>query len=90
MQVGVIGSGFSGLSVAHALIARGYGVAIIDVGETLDESRSRVVTKLRGLPSQQWAPEDFDLLRENPTVGTRDLPSSAVGRRALNITGPRR
>lgn len=36
----VIGSGPAGVSAAHALLARGRRVRMIDVGETLEEDRA--------------------------------------------------
>ena len=74
MNVAVVGSGFSGIAVAHALVARGVAVTILDVGETLDERRASVVAKLRDLPTDAWPPEDFRLLDENPTLGRHMLP----------------
>ncbi len=74
MSVAVVGSGFSGIAVAHALIARGIAVTILDVGETLDDRRSAVVSRLHDLPTSSWPPEDLRFLNENPTLGRHRLP----------------
>lgn len=74
MNVAVIGSGVSGVFVAHALAARGLKVTIFDVGETLDQRRSAVVERLRNLPPAQWSAQDHALIRENPTFGQDALP----------------
>jgi len=74
VNIAVVGSGFSGIAVAHALAARGVNVTILDVGEMLDVRRASIVAKLRDLPTNAWPPEDFRLLDENPTLGRHMLP----------------
>lgn len=74
MDVAVIGSGFAGVFAAHALVARGLKVTMLDVGETLDPRRRAVVAQLRGLESQAWPAADYDLISANPTVGGDELP----------------
>ncbi len=74
MRVAVIGSSFSGIAVAKALVDRGLTPTILDVGETLDAERSAAVAKLRELPPDRWPAEDFRLLDENPTLGRHALP----------------
>jgi choline dehydrogenase-like flavoprotein len=74
MDVAVVGSGFSGLSAAHALTARGVAVTVFDVGEMLDEVRSAAVARLHELEPTEWPREDFRLISENATFGTAALP----------------
>jgi choline dehydrogenase-like flavoprotein len=74
MHVGVIGSGVSGVFAAHALARRGLTVTIVDVGETLDARRSAIIAKLRGVAPEDWPEDDFSLIRQNDTVGGKDLP----------------
>jgi choline dehydrogenase-like flavoprotein len=74
MGVAVIGSGVSGVAVAHALAARGLSVDMLDVGETLDERRRAVVARLHDLPTEAWLAEDFALINENRTLGKEGLP----------------
>ena len=74
MDVAVIGSGFSGLAAAQALVDRGLRPTILDVGETLDEHRRAVVEKLKEIPPELWPAVDDALLRHNDTIGQLDLP----------------
>lgn len=74
MDVAVVGSGVSGIFTAHALAKRDLNVTILDVGERLDEERSAIVRKLHDLRPDQWPQSDYDLIRENSTFGTGDLP----------------
>lgn len=74
MDIAVVGSGFSGIAAAHALTARGFAVTIIDVGETLDAERAAIVAKFRSLPSEEWNPQEFAVIDENPTIGRHVLP----------------
>jgi len=74
MDVAVIGSGVSGLSVAHALFARGITSTILDVGETLDRRRQAAVDRMHSLQPEQWPAADFELIDENPTFGQGVLP----------------
>jgi choline dehydrogenase-like flavoprotein len=77
MNVAVIGSGVSGISVAHALLERGASVTIIDVGETLDEQRAAIVTRLRGLPNEAWPAEDLALISRYIKRSKTELPEKA-------------
>jgi hypothetical protein len=74
VKVAVVGSGFSGIAIAHALIARGLTPTMIDVGETLEARRSAVVAKLHDLAPSQWSPDDFRFINENPTLGRHAIP----------------
>jgi choline dehydrogenase-like flavoprotein len=74
VSVAVVGSGFSAIAVAHALVQRNIPVTILDVGETLDERRQDVVTKLHNLPTAAWTREDLAVIRENSTIREGALP----------------
>ena len=75
MDVAVIGSGFSGFSAAHALVAKGHRVTVLDVGETLDERRSAAVARLREAPPKvNDEGDDFRLISRNATVVPGQLP----------------
>jgi hypothetical protein len=47
---------------------------MLDVGETLDSDRSRIVAQLRELEPAAWPPADRDLISANATVGGDELP----------------
>ena len=49
MNVAVIGSGPASISCVSALIERGIKITIIDVGETLDSERKKLVESIFGL-----------------------------------------
>ena len=74
MDVAVIGSGFSGFSAAHALVAKGHRVTVLDVGETLDERRSAAVERLRRAPAEGADGDDLRLISCNATIVPRQLP----------------
>ncbi len=74
MEIAVVGSGVSGIAVAHALTARGLNVTLLDVGETLEARRRDAVARLSGLPPDQWPADDFQLIDENPTLEGEGLP----------------
>jgi UDP-N-acetylmuramoylalanine-D-glutamate ligase len=69
MNVAVIGTGVSGISVAHALVERGASVKIIDVAETLEPARQEIVDKFRTLPSEEWPEDELALIGENHSFG---------------------
>ena len=68
MNVAVIGSGPASISCVSALIERGVKITIIDVGETLDSERKKLVESLASLPQEDWPKETLDIIKENPTV----------------------
>jgi choline dehydrogenase-like flavoprotein len=74
MQAAVVGSGLTGLAVTRALVERGVGVTVLDVGETLDAARRATVAKLKALPTVQWPAEDLDRLGANPSFARGGLP----------------
>jgi hypothetical protein len=74
VSVAVVGSGISAIAVAYALVKRNVRVSIIDVGETLDERRQSIVTKLHDLPTLNWPRHDLEFISENPTIREGTLP----------------
>ena len=74
MGVAVVGSGFSGIFAARALASRGLAVTILDVGETLEAPRQKAVDTLHDVLPEDWPLAEYDLIRENTTFGTKDLP----------------
>jgi ferredoxin len=74
MDVAVIGSGVAGVFAARALAARGSKVTILDVGETLDSERQKVVTELHALDARAWPLAQRALISANPTMDGDELP----------------
>ncbi len=74
MKIAVIGSGVAGLSTIQALVDRNIVPSVIDVGETLSPERSIIVEKLRNLHRSEWSTEDYDVIRQNPTVERSLIP----------------
>jgi choline dehydrogenase-like flavoprotein len=69
-HIGIIGSGITGLTVAKALIDRGYRPIVLDVGKTLDSDRRIIVDRLSQISRSNWAPEDEKQITFNPTLGS--------------------
>lgn len=74
MNIGVIGSGFSGLAVTKALVSRGLVPTILDVSETLDTECQSLVERLRKIPIDLWPKDDYDRISRNPTLKDKELP----------------
>lgn len=55
----VIGSGPSGVSAAHALLARGRRVLMIDAGETLEPEHEALRARMAASPPEDWDPADL-------------------------------
>lgn len=73
MNVAVIGSGISGISAAHALVARGVKVTILDVGEYLDEPRQTLLKKLHNQVPTKWNENFANLLFKNDSFGSKNI-----------------
>lgn len=73
-DVGIIGSGVSGIACAKALISRGVRVTMLDVGETLPPHRQAVIDTMRHADPSLWDPAHVRLIRENRTVTTHAIP----------------
>jgi choline dehydrogenase-like flavoprotein len=73
MNVAVVGSSFSGIAVATALIARGIKVTLVDVGEALDDTRRAAVARMNGQLPEQRAQDDLNLIAP-PSTKTNVLP----------------
>lgn len=59
----VIGSGPAGVSVAHALLARGLAVTLLDPGVTLESERLHALRRLSAGPPGTWPQPDLALLK---------------------------
>jgi choline dehydrogenase-like flavoprotein len=55
----VIGSGPSGVSAAHALLAQGRQVLMIDAGETLEPEQEALRARMASSPPEAWDPADL-------------------------------
>ncbi len=71
MRTVVIGSGPAGTACAHALVARGVEVTLVDAGFVLEPERRALAESLRELPREQWPAATLATLREGmaPTAG---------------------
>ncbi len=69
----VIGSGPAGVSAAHALLARGRRVRMIDVGETLEEDRAARRARMAATAPGAWSPDDAAAAKERPPEKTDDV-----------------
>lgn len=78
MRIAVVGSGPSALSAARALVRRGLKPTLLDVGETLDETRSAAVQRLEAAPPDRWSPADLDLVTHNPMIAAGGVPRKLV------------
>lgn len=74
MKVAVIGSGVAGLSTIQALVARNIVPTVMDVGESLPQDHSAIVEKLKHLPRSEWSVEDYNIIRQNPTMERNLIP----------------
>jgi choline dehydrogenase-like flavoprotein len=70
----VIGSGPAGVSASMALLHRGENVIMVDSGISLEDDRSRVLSKLSAKPESDWSPHDLEFLKGATTVSARKLP----------------
>lgn len=68
----VIGSGPAGTAAAHALIARGHHVTVLDVGRTLEPERRKVVDRMSRQQPESWSRSDIDTIiaRRESTADT--------------------
>ncbi len=72
MHVVVIGSGPSGVAAAHALLARGVEVTVVDGGEVLEPHRAAQVDALRAI-APPWTTQQLDGLRGNLSASRRGI-----------------
>ena len=72
MHVVVIGSGPSGVAAAHALLARGVEVTVVDGGEVLEPHRAAQVDALRAM-APPWTTLQLDGLRGNLSASRRGI-----------------
>lgn len=72
-QCVIIGSGFSGIFSALALVEKGHEVVMLDVGKKLDQSTVEKISSLAGKPVNSWQEEDTSFLK-----GKIKLSSSGI------------
>ena len=59
----VVGSGPNAVAVAHALLERGFEVAMLDVGATIEPTTAAVVARMAGQEPTQWSAQDKAIIR---------------------------
>lgn len=77
--VGIVGSGHTAMAVAKVLVRRGVRPVILDVGETLDDDRQAVVTRMSAQRKTEWSAEDLAVVTHNPTVTQAKVLRLAFG-----------
>lgn len=81
-RLGIVGAGLMGAAVAAAALRRGLSVVLHDNAEgTLEASRQRILTQLRGdmsVPDAQRAVETRVTLAEEPEFGGCDLVLESI------------
>ncbi len=70
----VIGSGPAGVSCAHALLAAGCKVLMIDGGARLEDANRSKLVKLSELPSSAWKGENVEWMREGMQAAVEGIP----------------
>lgn len=79
MKVAIVGSGVAGISCAKALAARGICATILDVGETLDADRQRIIDDIAGRPIAGWTESEIAALRPQSVSPLGIPPKLAFG-----------
>ena len=74
MMVHVIGSGPAGVAAAHALIAQGIEVTMLDVGVELEADQQQAFSQLHGRPQETWNPELIARLKGGMRADAGGLP----------------
>jgi choline dehydrogenase-like flavoprotein len=74
MMVYVIGSGPAGVAAAHALIAQGIEVTMLDVGIELETEKQVAFSQLHGRPQETWDPKLIAQLKGGMRADTGGLP----------------
>ncbi len=71
MRAAVVGSGPAGTARAHALVARGIEVVLVDGGSALEADRRAIVERLRMTPREQGLERELACIKEGmrPTAG---------------------
>src|SRR5271170_5582706 len=54
----VVGSGPTSVAVTRGLLARGFEVVMLDVGEQLDEATAKIVARMGAQDPEQWSKID--------------------------------
>jgi choline dehydrogenase-like flavoprotein len=74
----VIGSGPAGVSVATALIEKGYEVTMIDPGYNLDQKRKKIIQRLKSSKKSAWKKADLAQLKSNMNPGLGGLALKSI------------
>lgn len=78
MRVAVVGTGLSSLAAIRALIRRGVTPVVIDAGGELDSGLRTVVGRMAAQAPGDWARDDVELIRRNPTLQGSGIPRKLV------------
>lgn len=70
----VVGSGPAGVACAHALLAAGATVTMLDAGLELEAGRQARLAELRSTPRARWGRASLDFLREGVEVSGGGIP----------------
>jgi len=68
----VVGSGPAGVSCAHALLAKGYEVTLLDAGVVLDKDKQKILAILQ--KKKKWPAELVEKIKCKLDVGAKDGP----------------
>lgn len=68
----VVGSGPAGVAAAHALLARGRKVRILDIGVTLEPDRAARRDRMAGQQPGDWTADDLDAIQAPRRTGRTD------------------
>ena len=74
----VIGSGPAGVACAHALLARGASVLMLDAGLTLEPGRAEVVRQCAAVPPSAWTAAQRAVLQGGLAPDSRGVPLKLV------------
>lgn len=87
----IIGSGPAGIAAAHALLARGRGVRMLDVGVTLEQDRVARRERMGSQPPSGWTSDDLQAMqgprRAARTDGMRPYGSDFAIRDVVDLLG---
>lgn len=70
----VVGSGPAGVACAHALLARGLQVVLLDAGLALEKPRSELVAQMAAMRPQDWTPEQLKDYKIGMSAGVKGIP----------------
>ena len=70
----IVGSGPAGVACAHALLARGLKVVLLDTGLSLENSRRELVAQMAAVRPKNWTPEQLKNFKAGMTAGSKGIP----------------